>query len=109
MKTKIVVKQKDEKLKIIELKYKIQSAEQAAYEAVMAGSAFRKVFFFSLITPEINWEVINFITRKWEDKEIWKKAIRFVEKIGKENISSYNAGTFPAHLISQGCKGGIKT
>jgi len=90
---KAIVTRKNKKKRIIELNYKIKTREQAAYETIMNNAPdLRKVLFFSLITPAINWDIINSIIDDWEDREIWEKAIKFVEMIGIDNISAYNTG-----------------
>ena len=97
---KIIYKHKAaEAIKIIKLKYTIKTKEQAAYETIMQGSDLLKVFFFILIKPEINWSVIHYIIRSWDDKEIWFMAFRFAEAIGIDNLGAYNAGIFPEKKI----------
>lgn len=77
--------------KVIRLKYKIKSKEQAAYETIMGlKSDLSKVLFF-IIAEGFNWDVINYIIKDWKHEEIWRMAFQFAEKLGN-NIPTYNAG-----------------
>lgn len=93
----MTITKKCESSRIINLKYPITSVEQASYETITNGNPLGLILVMTLakkegISDKVYNSTIDFIMKSWKDKDTWKNAINFANRLGVDGIAKYNAG-----------------